>query len=105
MVEYNRCEWLIVGSTERCNKRCINILCGRHRGQIRRKPNSEPHPCRKCSIGTQSETRLCSKQCGADRAQKALHRAEARAKRNFPLVMNELVSLADHQKKFHFIGL
>ena len=105
MVEYNRCEWLFVGSTERCYKRCVNTLCGRHRGQIRTKPNSEPHPCRKCKKGTQSETRLCSKKCGADRVQKALNRVEVRARRNFPLVMDELIYLADLQKKFHFIGL
>ena len=105
MVEYNRCQWLTVGSTENCNKRCINKFCGRHRGQLRKKPDSEPHRCRRCLKGTQSETRLCSKKCGSDRAQKALHRAEARARRKFPIVMNELVLLANLQKKSYFIGL
>ena len=45
MVEYNRCDWLIIWRTERCVKPCVNRLCGLHRSRLRRKPGSEPHPC------------------------------------------------------------
>ena len=45
MVEYNRCDWLIIGRTERCGKPCDNRLCGLHQSRLRRKPGSEPHPC------------------------------------------------------------
>ena len=105
MVEYNRCEWLLVGSVERCNKRCLNNMCGRHRGQLAKKPGSTPNPCRRCKKGTQAESRLCSKVCGSDRAQKALKRVEARARSLFNKVLNELMLIANYQRKIHFIGL
>ena len=54
-MEYNRCEWLVVGSTERCGKRCFNNFCGVHRAQLRKKHVSEPQPCRKCGKGTKAE--------------------------------------------------
>ena len=91
MVEYNQCKWLIVGRSEHCGKRCIYDLCGIHRAQLRRKPGSEPHPCRRCGRVTKAESWLCRKQCGVDNAQKALHRAEARAKRLHPALMHELL--------------
>ena len=103
MIEYNWCDWLIIGRAERCGKQCVNKQCGLHR--LRRKPGSEPHPCRRCGKGTQGETRLCSKECGADRGQKALHRVEARAKRIYPAVMHELLRMAERQRTLPFIGL
>ena len=105
MVEYNRCDWLIIGRAERCGKPCVNRLCGLHRSRLWRKPGSELHPCRWCGKGTQGETRLCSKECGADRGQKALHRVEARPKRIYPTVMHELLCMAGHQRTLPFIGL
>ena len=103
MVEYTRCDWLIIGRAERCGKPCVNRLCGLHR--LRRKPGSEPYPCRRCGKGTQGETQLCSKECGAYRGQKALHRVEARAKRIYPAVMHELLRVAERQRTLPFIGL
>ena len=104
MVEYNRCDWLLVGSLERCYKRCASssIYCARHRSQLDIKPS---YPCRKCSKGTQSESRLCSKKCGQDNAKKALRRAESKAKRNFSKVMSELIMLANLKRRYFFIGL
>ena len=105
MVEYNRCDWLIIGRAERCGKPCVNRLCGLHPSRLQRKPMSKPHPCQQCGKGTQGETRLCSKECGAERGQKALHRVEARAKRIYPTVMHELLRMAEHQRTLPFIGL
>ena len=103
MVERNNCEWLLVGSLKRCNKRCIDsIYCTRHRSQLIIKPS---YPCRKCSRGTQSESRLCSKKCGQDNAKKALRSAESKAKRNFSKVMSELIMLANLKRRCFFIGL
>ena len=51
------------------------------------------HPCRKCRKGTKAESRLCSKACGADRAQKTLRQAEARARCSHKVLMNELLGL------------
>ena len=105
MIEYNRCEWLVVGRTERCGKQCVNNLCGVHRAQLRRKPGSEPQPCRQCGKGTKAESQLCSKACGADRTQKTLHRAEAQAKRLHSALMYELLMMAQKQRACPFIGL
>ena len=99
------CYWLIVGHAEHCGKPCVNRLCGLHRGRLRRKPGSEPQPCRRCGKGTKAETQLCSKECGADRGQEALHRVEVRAKRIYPTVMHELLRTAEHQRTLPFIGL
>ena len=105
MVMYSACRWLIVGHSEHCEKPCINDFCGIHRAQIRRRPGTEPKPCRKCGRGTKSETQLCSKPCQSDHAKKALHRAEAKARRLHPLLMQELLLAAHRQQLLPFIGL
>ena len=104
MAEYNHCEWLLVGSVKLCSMRCSssNKYCTRHKSQIVIKPS---YPCRKCSKGTQSESRLCSKKCGQDNAKKSLRSAGSKAKRNFRKVMDELVMLADLKRRLLFIGL
>ena len=102
MVMCNACCWLIVGRSERCEKPCINDFCGIHRAQLRRRPGTEPKPCRKCGRETKSETQLCSKPCRSDHAKKAFHRAEAKARRLQPVLMQELL-LAAH--RLPFIGL
>ena len=99
---YNACCWLIVGHSERCEKPCINEFCSIHRAQLCRRPRTELKPCRKCGRGTKSETQLCSKPCRSDHAKKALHRAEAKARRIHPMLMQKLL-LAAH--RLPFIGL
>ena len=71
----------VAGRGEHWAMRNVYDLCDIHRAQMRKKPGTEPHPCRRCGKGTKSEFWLCSNICGADRAQKVLARAEARAKR------------------------
>ena len=85
MIMYNACRWLSVGRSERCEKPCLNDFCGIHRAQLGRRPETEPMPCRKCGRGTKSETQLFSKPFHSDHAKKALHRAEAKARRLHPL--------------------
>jgi len=99
MAEYKKREWLIVGNTERCGKRCVNNLGGIHRAQLRRRPGSKPHPCRRCDRGTKSESWLWRKDCGADRVQKSFKMPEVRAKRNHGLVMDELLAMARRQRE------
>ena len=93
MIGYNTCQWQVVGSTGLCRKQCVYDLCSIHRAQLRKTPGTEPHPCQRCGKGTKSESWLCSKICSSDRAQKALARAEARAKRLHIACMWELTSV------------
>ena len=44
--------WLAFGSFERCGRRCVFDFCSVHRTRLRRKPGTEPHPCRRCERGT-----------------------------------------------------
>ena len=105
MVEYNSCEWLVVKKVERCGNRCKGRICGIHMAQLRRKPGTEPRPCRVCGRGTKSETQRCSKACGMDRVRYCLLHAEVRRNRIFPRVMNELLCMAEQQRRLAFIGL
>ena len=105
MTMYNACRWLIVGRSERCEKQSINDFCGIHRAQLRLRPGTEPKPCRECGRGTKSETQLCSKPCRSDHTKKALHRAETKARRLHPVLMQELLLTAHQQQLLPFIGL
>ena len=67
MAETNQCRWLMIGRIDSCGKNCVYKHCRQHRAQLR-KITVEPKPCRKCGVGTQSESRLC-KSCGANRVQ------------------------------------
>ena len=104
IIMYNACRWLIVGCNERCKKPCVNDFCGIHRAQLCRQPGTEPKPFRKCGRGTKSETQLCSKHCRSNHAKKALHRAEAKARRLRPVLMQELLLEAHWQQLLPFIG-
>ena len=105
MIMYNTFRWLIVGRSQRCEKPCINDFWGIHRAHLRRRPGTKPKPCRKCGRGTKSETQLCSKSCRSDHAKKALHRAETKARRLHPVLMQELLLAAHRQQVLPFIGL
>ena len=105
MNTYNACHWLIVGRSEHCGKPCINDLCGIHRAQLCRRPGTEPHSCRWCGRGTKSETQLCSRVCRSAHVKKALHRAEAKARRLHPALMHELLLAAHRQRILPFVGL
>ena len=89
MKKKNTCKWHIVSSPKQCGKSCTFEMCKQHRAQLRRHPNSEPQPCRRCGMGTQSECQLCPS-CGANRVSHLLANKEKRARRTHARLMREL---------------
>ena len=98
MVTYNTCEWLVVQKVTRCGKPCKGRLCGVHLAQLR-KTKRETRPCVVCRKGTKSETQRCSRACGTDNARHRLIRLEGLSRRQFSLVMDELLLKAWRQKQ------
>ena len=98
MVTYNTCEWLVVQKPTRCGKPCKGRLCGVHLAQLR-KTKREPRPCRICGKGTKAETQRCSRACGTDNIRHYLIRLEGISRRQFSLVMEELLLKAWRQKQ------
>ena len=47
---YNKCHWLIIGSTETRNKQCFREYCRIHNARLKVSPSTKP--CIKCSKGT-----------------------------------------------------
>ena len=86
MIMYNTCRWLIVGRSERCEKQCINDFCGIHRAATP-PARDRAQTLQEMQKGTKSEIQLCSKPCRSDHAKKALHRAETKARRLNPVLM------------------
>ena len=103
----NVCHWLLLGSTQCCEKLGVYDYCQIHRMRLRKMgpdPHS-PYPCRRCGVGTQSETRLC-KHCGAEKVKKQLIRIEEKVRRLYPNVMSELYLRATWIKRLlTFVGL
>ena len=89
MKKKNTCQWLIVSSPKQCGKSCIFEMCKQNRAQLRPRPNSEPKPCRRCGVGTQSECQLCPS-CGANRVSHLLANKEKRTRRIHVRLMREL---------------
>ena len=89
MTKQNTCQWLILSNPKQCGKSCIFEMCKQHRAQLRRRPNSEPKPCRRCGVGTQSECQLFPS-CGANRVSHLLANKEKRARRIHARLMREL---------------
>ena len=56
------CEWLLVGSTEKCGRPSSlgGNVWAMHRGRIRT-GKSISVPCRKCNKGTKNQSRLCTR--------------------------------------------
>ena len=94
---------LLIGSLNHCGKSCLGEYCKLHLARMRRESLTSI-PCRRCGKGTQSVTYLCGL-CWADRAQKYLVRAEARARRIHRLVMDEIRYRSLWAKKLTFVGL
>ena len=87
----NNCEWLKRGETKICGKSCLGEYCKIHLTRIR-KGSKIPVPCRSCGQGVQSDIHLC-RACGRDRVllwQKALER---KARIDFDLVLEQLISV------------
>ena len=87
----NYCFWLKKGETKVCGKSCLGEYCKIHLARIRNS-SKVPVPCRGCGKGVQSDIHLC-RACGRDRVllrQKALER---KARIDFNLVLEQLVSI------------
>ena len=86
------CEWLLVGSVERCGRPSSlggNIVHALHRGRIR-DGKSIPAPCTKCEMGTNTQSRLCTR-CAGSKMNEHLKRVEVRSRKYYSSVMEELV--------------
>ena len=71
--------------------------CGAYLQMIRG-GRSSPVPCQRCGIGTLSETRIC-KGCGQQAANSPLLYIEARARRHYSLVIEEMEAGIFHLKR------
>ena len=76
--------------TYTCEKSCVGTFCAQHNYQIKQGMKS-PMPCRSCGVGVQADYRLC-RNCGGDRLRQMLKRVEIRAKRDFDVVLAELMT-------------
>ena len=57
MRTYNKCQWLVHGSTELCSKNCIKTFCRIHNKRI--KEGGGTRPCQACGIGISNQLGLC----------------------------------------------
>ena len=94
MVGKNNCIWLRISSLIYCNRFCDGTYCALHNHAIRKLGRAPPIPCRRCGRGTNSIAVLCVS-CGSDCGRKRLGYAEKRAKKQFPLVLKQLVENAN----------
>ena len=89
MRNYNTCAWLKIGTQDLCNKNCVKTYCKTHNYQINRGATC-PRPCKKCGVGTNSESILC-RPCGNAAAQMRLLRKEKEARRIYETVLVEIL--------------
>lgn len=81
----NTCQWLGIGSTELCGKRCLGDHCKIHLARLRRGPGTKP--CIVCGKGVKNRFELCQ-DCG-------YHKARMRAwQRSHRAFMAEFYRLA-----------
>ena len=78
----NQCAWLIS-----CGKNCVLSFCVQHNYQVKTGMKS-PMPCRGYGIGVQADYCLCR----GNALRLRLMRKEQKAKRDYNLVMAELVA-------------
>ena len=57
----NKCQWLIIASLDRCNRKCYGQYCWIHNARLKKSPGTTP--CIKCGRGCRNKYSLCSK-CG-----------------------------------------
>ena len=53
----NECQWLLLGLTDRCNRRCMGTFCKVHLARLRKFPGTKP--CRGCGKGVKNKHELC----------------------------------------------
>ena len=54
----NTCQWLTLGSTDRCSRRCMGEYCGVHLNRLRKSVGTKP--CKKCGKGVSNRYSLCA---------------------------------------------
>ena len=89
MKGHNNCAWLKVGELGTCGKSCCQTFCKVHLARIRKGSNI-PAPCRCCGKGVQSEIEVC-RACGRDKIRHQHIALEKRARRQFDLVLAQLL--------------
>ena len=62
----NTCQWLVIGSTERCGRSCLRDHCKVHLARLRTGPGTQP--CAICGKGVKNRFALCI-DCGYRRSQ------------------------------------
>ena len=92
----NTCAWVTVHTPERCGRSCMEEYCAVHRQLIRR-GNPIPVPCKGCGISIQSKKQLC-KRCGQNNANNRLRSIEARARKQYSLVIDQVKAGDFHLK-------
>lgn len=97
MKGYDNCAWLKVGDRMTCGKSCMKTYCKFHLAKIR-KGKKIPTPCRKCGKGVQSEIEIC-RACGRDKIRYRHMVLEKKARRQFNLVLCELLYRNFHLEK------
>ena len=106
----NNCVWLMRNRKENCGKRCVGSFCRQHNYQIK-KGMKIPAPCRTCGVGVLCDYRLCISG-GGSALKHRLIRKHKKAKKNFELVLLELMStqfeiehLSLYQKFLNYVTL
>ena len=58
----NNCQWLVIGTTEKCGKNCVGEYCHIHNARFKKFPNTNK-PCIHCGRGTKNDWNVCH-DCG-----------------------------------------
>ena len=53
----NKCQWLKIGSTEKCEKNCLGKYCYIHNARLKISPGTKP--CTHCGKGTKNKYMIC----------------------------------------------
>ena len=64
LIAKNTCQWLMIGSTKLCDKKCMKSYCHHHAAKVRKGRCNTP--CKVCGVGTRNEHSVCIK-CGYTR--------------------------------------
>ena len=72
----DNCSWLLLGSTERCNRSCLKGYCKIHLMRLRKCGGTQP--CKSCGVGIKNDLRLCIA-CGYEREKSKQYMRRLRA--------------------------
>ena len=72
----DNCSWLLLGSTERCNRSCLKGYCKIHLMRLRKCGGTQP--CKSCGVGIKNDLGLCIA-CGYERERSKQYMRRQRA--------------------------